>query len=156
MEEIKKIKEFQKRFTLDDCINAQNTLRSVLLELIEEDRTLADKERNGYFKLIPKALISQGTDEPLTFVLNKGWFTFESLQTFAIRLGLMKSNHIKLETTLPDKICICVNIRTLWQILFNKLLYYYPKATSEATHISAEQIKQTEQKATEFTSKEKR
>jgi hypothetical protein len=143
----------QQRFTFEDCIKSQHDLRKMLSLLMFEKRPLHPKEKQLYFRTFAKALLSQGTNECFTFVIHDGWFTFESYQTFAIRMGYLTTPYVKLTTTRPDEVAVVVKIEKLWDILDKKSVYYFPKAYAQAINMSAEVIHKEQQAPAKFSSK---
>lgn len=141
----------QVRLTLEDTINFQDQLRTMLKSLISENRPLSHIEKPKYFQLLPKALMSQGTVEPIYFVHSKGWFIFSSVQNLAHRLADLYTNNVSLKTNRPEQVEITISIGELWQYLYDKVLYLFPQACSEAIHLSAESIERPQQKSYEFT-----
>ena len=105
--------------------------------------------------MLPKALLTQGATSPVSMVIDKGWFTFASLQSMALRVADLTSNKVELKTSRPEKITVAVDIKDLWQFLYDKMLYYFPLACSEAVHLSGENIPKTEQGSFVFSSKQK-
>ena len=144
----------QIRLTLEDTINYQDQLRTLLKSLIMENRPLTHPEKQKYFQLLPKALMSQGTVEPVYFVYDKGWFIFSSLQNLAHRLADLHTNKVFLKTSRPEEVEVTISIGELWQYLYDKALHLFPQACSEAIHLSAESIERPQQKSFEFTAKE--
>ena len=144
----------QVRLTLEDTIRYQDELRGLLKNLINENRPLTHNEKTRFFQILPKALMSQGTVDPVYFVYDKGWFIFSSVQNLAHRLADLHSNNVSLKTNRPEQVEITIPIGELWQYLYDKVLYLFPQACSEAIHISAESIERPQQKSYEFTAKE--
>ena len=149
-----KNKEKQMRMTLQDCLFFQDKLREMLKVLISENRPLTHMEKTKLFETLPKALLSQGSNEPVYFVKDNGWFIFASVQNFAHRIAELHSNMVSLKTTRPEKIEITIPISELWQFLFDKVLYLIPLANAEAIHISAESQERPQQGAFDFTSRD--
>ena len=112
------------------------------------------QEKNDFYEILPKALISQGTADPVYFVHNNGWFIFPSIQNLAHRFADLTSSKIRLKTTKPENIEVVVLISELWEVLYEKILYLFPLASAEAIHISAENVERTQQGAFKFSSKE--
>ena len=147
-------KEKQIRMTLQDCIYNQGLLREMLKILINESRPLTHKEKQDFYNILPKALISQGTIDPIYFVYNNGWFIFASVQNLAHRLADLNGKEIKLMTTRPEKVEVVLPIGDLWKFLYEKVLFLFPMASAESIHISAETIERPQQGAYSFSSKE--
>jgi len=147
-------KEKQIRMTLQDCLYNQGLLRQMLKVLINENRPLTHKEKQEFYNILPKALISQGANDPVYFVYKNGWFIFSSVQNLAHRIADLYGNKIKLKTSRPEKIEVVLPISELWKYLYNKVLFLFPKASAEAIHISAETIERPQQGAYGFSSKE--
>ena len=147
-------KEKQIRMTLQDCLYNQGLLRERLKILIKENRPLSHKERQEYYNILPKALISQGSVDPVYFVHNNGWFIFASIQNLAHRLADLNGKKIKLMTTRPENVEVELQISELWKFLYDKVLFLFPQASAEAVHISAETIERPQQGAFSFSSKE--
>jgi len=150
----KKIKERQSRFTLEDTIRWQTRLRELLQVLIRENRPLTQHEKSMFFEMIPKALLNQGTADPVNLVIGKGWFTFASVQSLALRLSDLWSSTVSLSTTRPEKVSVKVQISDLWEFLYEKVVFLCPLATGEAVHISAESVERQQQTAYDFSNKE--
>jgi len=149
-----KDKEKQLRYTLQDCLFYQNRLRELLQEFIRENRPLTFPEKQKYFEMLPKALLSAGSIEPVSMVIQNGWFTFASVQSLALRLADLHTDKVSLKTSRPEIVEITIPISEMWQFLYDKILYLFPQACAEAIHISAETISRTEQGAFDFTHKE--
>jgi hypothetical protein len=143
----------QVRLTLEDCLQYQDKLRHLLKTLILENRPLSHGEKQSYYEWLPKALMSQGAVDPVSVVLDDGWFTFASVQNLALRLSDLTTNNVNMKTTRPEKVEISIPISELWQFLYDKALFLFPQACSEAVHISAESVERQQQKSFEFTSK---
>jgi hypothetical protein len=150
----KESREKQLRYTLQDCLYYQDNLRGLLQNLIRENRPLTHPEKQKYFEMLPKALLSQGSVEPVSVVIQSGWFTFSSIQNLALRMADLYSDKVSLKTSRPEIIEITILIGELWQFLYDKILYLYPQACAEAIHISAESIERAQQGAYEFTHEE--
>lgn len=144
----------QVRLTLEDCLRYQDKLRNLLKTLILENRPLTFNEKRDYFIWLPKALLSQGAVEPVSIVLDNGWFTFASVQNLALRLADLTTGKIYLKTSRPEEVEVTIPISRLWEFLYEKVLYLFPQACSEAVHISAESIERPQQKSFEFSSRE--
>jgi len=145
----------QIRYTLEDCLVNQRKLSSLFKQLIQENRCLRLNEKDKYYEILPKALLTQGATQPETMVINKGWFLFSSLQNMALRLADITSDKVELETSRPDKVKVIVDIKELWQFLYEKCLFYFPLACSEALHLSGENVPFKEQGDFSFSSKTK-
>ena len=89
------------------------------------------------------------------FVKDKGWFIFESVQTLALRLCDLTTDKVKLVTNKPESVTVVVSIGELWQFLYDKVLYLFPQAGSEATHLSTEFVDRPQQGVFDFDAKEK-
>jgi hypothetical protein len=144
----------QIRLTLEDTIYYQEQLRILLKTLIFENRPLSSGEKPRYFQLLPKALLSQGAVDPVYFVYDKGWFIFSSVQNFAHRLADMHTDKVFLKTSRPEEVEITISISELWEFLYDKILFLFPQACSEAIHMSAESVERPQQKSYEFTARE--
>ena len=147
-----KDKEKQMRMTLQDAIHFQKVLRKLIQQLISENRPLKPEEKAKYFETLPKALLSQGSVDTVSVVIEDGWFTFASIQNLALRMTDLSTDKVHMKTTRPEKVEITIPISELWQFLYDKILYLFPQATSEAIHISAESVERPQQKSFEFSS----
>jgi hypothetical protein len=145
----------QVRMTLEDCLQYQDKLRDLLQQLIRENRALKHEEKSKYFELLPKSLLSQGSEDPVSFVIQGGWFTFASIQNMAHRMVDLHTDKVNMKTTRPEKVDVAISISELWQFLYDKVLYLFPKAQAEAIHISAESVERPQQGSYEFSSKDK-
>jgi hypothetical protein len=143
----------QVRFTLEDTLRYQDRLKEKLKILISENRPLEYRERKPFFEILTKGLLSQGCTYPVYFVKDDGWFIFASAQNLAQRIADVKTNKLKLKTNRPEKVEIIVDISELWQFLYDKFLFLFPQACSEALHISAESIERPKQGSYKFSSK---
>lgn len=148
------VKQKQVRLTLHDCLAYQDKMRELMQKLIKDNRPLTKEERTEFYELLPNSLLSQGATYPVYFVKEDGWFIFESVQTLAHRIAEIKTNNIKLKTNRPKQVEIVVTISELWSFLYQKMLYLFPQANSEAIHLSAESIQREQQKSFAFSSKE--
>lgn len=144
----------QIRMTLEDTLRYQAELKSLIKILISENRNLEYKEKQTFFEMITKALLSQGCTEPVYFVQQDGWFIFSSAQNFAHRLADLSTNKVILKTNRPEKVEVTVDISELWRFLYDKFLYLFPQACSEALHLSAESVERSKQGSYKFSSKE--
>jgi hypothetical protein len=135
--------EQQVRMTLQDCLSYQEKLRGLLQQLIQEDRPLTCQEKQRFFEMLPKALLSKGTIDPVYLVIEKGWFTYASIQTMALQMADLTTNKVSLRTTRPETVESIISIDELWQFLYDKVLYLFPLASAEAIHISAESMKRS-------------
>jgi len=135
--------DYQVRYTVYDTINYQYMLKEKILDLIYDNRPLRlGIEKQEFYQMISKACLSQGIYKNCVFIIDKGRFTFASIQNFALRIAEeCNTSRIKLTTKKPDPIEIIIPISQLWRILIEKLLVIYPHAVSEAYHMSAEAIK---------------
>jgi len=147
--------EKQVRYTLEDCLVNQRKLTDLLKLVAQENRELRLNEREDFFRMLPKALLTQGAISPCSMVMGKGWFTFESLQALALRLADLTTNKVMLRTMKPEQVEVAIPIGDLWRFLYSKMLYYFPLAAAEALHLSGENIPQVQQGAYSFTSSEK-
>jgi hypothetical protein len=143
----------QIRLTLEDTLFYQNEMRELLKILISENRPLSFKEKQSFFEMLPKALLSQGAVEPVYFVKDKGWFIFSSVQNLAHRLADLSGEKVQLRTSRPEKVEITITIGELWQFFYDKCLFLFPQACSEAIHMSAESVERPVQGSFDFTSK---
>ncbi len=150
-----KEKQKQIRYTLEDCLFNQRKLSELVQLLITDNRPLALNEKPRYYELLPKSLLSQGATDPVSMVIEKGWFTFASIQNLAMRLADLTTDKVSLKTTRPEEVEITVPIHELWSFLYDKLLYLFPLAAAEAVHLSGENIPRTEQGVYSFTSSQK-
>ena len=82
---VKDRKEKQQRFTLEDTLRNQEELRHQLKILIADNRCLELQERPKYYGMLAKGLITQGAINPVSMVIEGGWFTFESVQGLALQ-----------------------------------------------------------------------
>lgn len=140
----------QVRLTLEDCLWNQRLLKDKLKDLIRNNRPLEHDEKQDFFRMLPKALLSQGTEEPVSLVIQDGWFTFASMQNLAHRMGDLYTNKVNLQTHKPQQVDVTVDISELWQFLYDKSLFLFPLASGEAVHISAETIERPHQTSYEF------
>jgi hypothetical protein len=145
----------QIRYTLEDCLKHQRKLSNLVKTLIQENRCLSFNEKEELYNILPKAMLTQGASIPVSMVINKGWFTFSSLQNMFLRVADLTSNKIELHTSKPEEVTVTVEIHELWQFLYDKMLYYFPLACSEALHLSGENVPRTEQGEFMFSAKTK-
>ena len=143
----------QVRLTLEDTLFFQNEMRELLKIVISENRPLSYQEKQRFFEMLPKALLSQGAVDPVYFVKDKGWFVFSSVQNLAHRLCDLTSEKVCLKTSRPEKVEIILMIGELWQFFYDKCLFLFPQACSEAIHMSAESIERPVQGSFEFSSR---
>jgi len=146
-------KEKQMRLTLEDCRYYQDKLKEILQILIRDNRPLKQVEKKQFFDMLPKALLSQGSANPVSVVIEDGWFTFASVQNLAHRLADLHTDKVYLKTSRPEKVEITIPISELWQFLYDKCLYLFPLASAEAIHISAETMERPQQGSYEFSSR---
>jgi len=147
--------EKQVRYTLEDCLVNQRRLVDLLKLVAQENRELRLNEREDFFRMLPKALLTQGAISPCSMVMGKGWFTFESVQALALRLADLTTNKVMLRTMKPEQVDVTIPISDLWRFLYSKMLYYFPLAAAEALHLSGENIPQVQQGSYSFTSSER-
>ena len=149
------MKSAQERLTLDDTLFYQNKLRDLLQRLTEYNRPLLETEREEYFEMLSKSLISQGSSDPVSLVLEGGWFVYASVQSLALRLADLTTPRVSLKTMRPDEVSIVVDIKVLWGFLYSWVVYLFPKACAEAWHISAESPVSQKAGTYSFSSREK-
>jgi hypothetical protein len=142
----------QVRLTLEDCLRNQQQLKETLKDLILNNRPLHHREKQDFFRFLPKALLSQGTIEPISIVIQGGWYTFASLQNLAHRLADLHTSRVHLQTYRPESVEVMVDISELWQFMYQQCLFLFPLASAEAIHISAETIERQKQESYEFSS----
>jgi hypothetical protein len=118
-----------------------------------ENRPLKHNEKKQFFDMLPKALLSQGSAEPVSVVIKNGWFTFASVQNLAHRISDLYTENVYLKTHRPEHVEITIPISELWQFLYDKCLYLFPLANAEAIHISAETMEKQQQGSYEFSSR---
>lgn len=148
-----KDKQKQIRMTLQDTLYFQDKLRELIKLLRDENRCLTHTEKQKYFMMLPKALLSQGSVDPTYFVQSDGWFIFSSVQNLALRLADLSTDKVFMKTTRPENVEITIPISDLWGFLYDKFLYLFPQATAEAIHISAESVERSRQEAYEFSAR---
>ena len=148
-----KDKQKQLRMTLQDTLFFQDKLRELVKLLRDENRPLTHMEKQKFFEMLPKALLSQGSVDPTFFVQSDGWFIFSSVQNLALRLADLYTDKVCMKTTRPGNIEIIIPISELWGFLYSKFLYLFPMATAEAIHISAESVERPHQGVYEFSAK---
>lgn len=149
---MKMTEEHQIRLTLEDTLTKQQDLRKIVKEHMNQSKPLANTLKPTYYELLSKALLSQGTNEPCELKHNGKVITFASLHEMALRVADLNTKYVRIQTKYPEVVDDIVTINFFWEALYNKLLYYYPKALSEATHMSAEQLKRAQQMALDFDS----
>lgn len=147
--------EKQVRYTLEDALVNQRKLTELVKLVAQQSRELRLNEREDFYRMLPKALLTQGAVSPCSLVIGRGWFTFESLQALALRLADLTGNQVLLRTTRPEQVEVTVSIGELWRFLYSKMLYYFPLAAAEALHLSGENIPLPVQGAYVFSSSEK-
>jgi len=64
--------EKQVRYTLEDCLVNQRKLVELLKQVAQENRELRLNEREDFFRMLPKALLTKGAVSPCSLVLGKG------------------------------------------------------------------------------------
>lgn len=151
----KEDKQKQIRYTLEDCLVNQRKLSELLKLLIVENRSLRLNEKEELYKMLPKALLTQGANNPVSMVIDKGWFTFASVQNLALRTADLTPDKVQLNNTRSEKVEVTIPISDIWQFLYDKILYYFPLACSEALHLSGENIPRVEQGSYVFSSTKK-
>lgn len=147
--------ESQVRYTLEDCLVNQRKLVELLKLVAQENRELHFNEREDFFRILAKGLLTQGAVCPCSMVVGKGWFTFESLQALALRMADLTTNKVLLRTTMPERTEVTLPIGDLWRFLYSRMLYYFPLAAAEALHLSGENIPQVQQGSYSFKSSER-
>jgi hypothetical protein len=147
--------EKQIRYTLEDCLVNQRKLVELLKLVAQENRELRLNEREDFFRMLPKALLTQDAISPCSMVNREGLVHVESVQALALRLADLTSSQVMLRTMKPEQVEVTIPIADLWRFLYSKMLYYFPLAAAEALHLSGENIPQVQQGAYSFTSSEK-
>jgi len=148
----KYMKGKQQRLTLEDARHYQDKLKGLLKELIAENRPLKNDEKKLFFDALPKALLSQGVSVAVSVVIKEGWFIFSSVQNMAHRLADLNKQYVYMGTTRPEPIQVTIEIKELWQFLYDQCLYLFPLACGEALHISAETQERQQQGTYDFSS----
>lgn len=64
--------EKQVRYTLEDCLVNQRKLVELLKRVTQENRELRLNEREDFFRMLPKALLTQGVVSPCSMVIGAG------------------------------------------------------------------------------------
>lgn len=144
----------QVRYTLEDCLDNQRRLSDLLKMVIAENRCLTAGEKTLMYSVLPKALLTQGATLPVNVVIGKGWFTFASVQNLLLRLADVDGNRLRLSTSRPEEVAVMVDIGELWQFVYDKVLYFFPLAASEALHLSGENVPRVEQGVFSFSAKD--
>ncbi len=121
-----KDKQKQLRMTLQDTLFYQDKLRCLLKLLHDENRPLTHMEKQKYFEMLPKALLSQGSVDPTFFVQSDGWFIFSSVQNLALRMADLHTDKVFMKTTRPEQVEITIPICELWQFLYDKVWAIFP------------------------------
>jgi hypothetical protein len=63
--------EKQVRYTLEDCLVNQRKLVDLLKLVAQENRELRLNERDDFFRILPKALLTQGAFNPCSMVIGE-------------------------------------------------------------------------------------
>lgn len=145
-------KDKQVRLTLEDCLWNQMQLKELLKDLIRNNRPLEHNEKPEYFKMLSKALLSQGSTDCISLVIQGGWFTFASLQNLGHRMADLHTSRVNLQTHRPEVVDVTIDISVLWEFMYEKCLFLFPLASGEALHISSEIIERPRQGSYEFSS----
>lgn len=140
----------QVRLTLEDCLWNQQRLREKLKDLLTNNRPLGHQEKQELLHILPKALLSQGSIEPVSLVIDGGWFTFASLQNLVHRMADLYTSKVLLQTSKPDNVEVIVDISDLWRFVYERCLFLFPLASAEAVHMSAETVERPRQTSYEF------
>jgi len=140
----------QIRLTLEDTLYSQVQLLDLIKLKRNASECLSKDEKETIYSLLPKALISQGTNEP--FIMREGTkiITFESTQTLALRLMEIDKDFVNIKVKHPEPIDVIYPIGKMWEALYTKLLYLFPKALADAMKMSSEQLKKEQQGSFEF------
>jgi len=64
--------EKQVRYSLEDCLVNQRKQVELLKLVMQENRELRLNEREEYFRMLPKALLTQGAVSPCSMVRKEG------------------------------------------------------------------------------------
>jgi hypothetical protein len=136
-------KPMQVRRTLEDVIKFQNELLSIVKTKRQNNACLSFSERERFLSLFTRAVLSQGSIKCLYRTRQGTIVPFHHLTELAYILSEQTTNYINIinddtkgiyERNLP--------ISELWKFFERKLIYVFPYACDEASHMSAEAVLQ--------------
>lgn len=134
-------KPMQVRRTLEDVIKFQNDLLDIVKSKRRNNSCLSFSERDTFLPLFKKAVLSQGAIKCLYRTRTGTIVPFHHLTELAYLLSEQTTNYIDIinydtkgtyEHHLP--------ISELWKFFEMKLIYVFPYACDEASHMSAEGV----------------
>jgi hypothetical protein len=134
-------KPMQVRRTLEDVIKFQNDLLQIVRTKRQNNSCLSFSERDTFLSLFTKSVLSQGSIKCL-YRTRKGTIVpFHHLTELAYLLSEQTTNYVNIinddtkgiyENNIP--------ISELWKFFERKLIYVFPYACDEASHMSAEAV----------------
>ena len=134
-------KPMQVRRTFEDVIKFQNQLLEVVKSKRRNNSCLSFSERDEFLSLFTRSVLSQGSIKCL-YRTRKGTIVpFHHLTELAYLLSEQTTNYVDIvnydtkgtyEHHLP--------ISELWKFFEMKLIYVFPYACDEASHMSAEAV----------------
>jgi hypothetical protein len=136
---VKYERPLQQRRTLEDTINYQDELLSLAIRKRERNVCLSFEEKETFMKVYKRAVLSQGAVGCYYRTRNGKIVPFHHLTELAYFLSTLTSNMVDLinydnnkpfDTNIP--------ISDLWRFFEMKLIYVFPYACDEASHMSAE------------------
>jgi hypothetical protein len=132
-------KPLQQRRTLEDTINYQDELLSLVTRKRERNTCLSFEEKEKFMKTYKRAVLSQGAVGCYFRTRNGKIVPFHHLTELAYYLSTLTCNRVDIidsDTNHPfDR---NLPISDLWKFFEIKLIYVFPYACDEASHMSAE------------------
>ncbi|GAH10666.1 unnamed protein product [marine sediment metagenome] len=132
--------EKQIRFTREDTLSAQKSLRILLLKKIETNSPLTGKERETYESTLSKAYNAQATVTKVSMTFPNGHITdvYENLHEFALKLMDMTSNKVAIPLF---NVQYVFDISELWSVMYSNSLRCFPWSLRESLQVSKERTK---------------
>ena len=114
-----------------NCLASQENLRKLLKKKIKENKPLTPTEKQEFYRLLPLALLSQGTLNPVHNASENGWFIWESFQSLCHRMGDLTTKYVSLKTDKPETVEVIGEIKELWTFIHDKCNYLFPLAVEQ-------------------------
>lgn len=142
-------KKRQIRKTHQDTKVAQNKMRNIIKNKINNNSILSPDEYNEWVDLVADSFLSIGVDKKVYYDKPEIRICFGSAHTFALRFIDWKN---PVEYVYNKKKYV-FNIKELWGILYENCLELFPYALADAVHMSKESEEYEKWEGYEFTSK---
>jgi len=127
------------RYGYFDNLLHQQTIRNTLEKLIYENRPLRYPEREGFISTFSKAFFGVGVNVTVLFPTKYGKIPLGKLHYFGQKMAYLNSDKVSLSY---NGNTVTVDIKELWEILFEYSIRIFPHSQAQAIRMSGEKRKQ--------------